>query len=383
MLTFKQYFSEADERHPWHAHAVSAGLKYNAQMSTRASGGVSHTYVDPKSGKLVKLFKHRDRVHYAIKHGAKVKSGQSVKEFKEALREEFGWNESTTPNDYAPNDYSPHSAPGKGVFEGFSEPTEHPFHSVVAKHNYKHTDTSAMLGAKNHTFSNDKGHQVHLKTTSGGQHSWHSSGKSGDTSASLNGHLMFHRESINESAEKHSLHSTATSLGYEHGSTVKPGNGEPTEYHYGHTKHGNKAPRVVLLDKPGSEQGFRVHHPVKTKKSTSGSTPEQLKKAVAKYSIHEGLFSKKPVGQKPAAQANAGDSPHYKTNHSYNHSDIEPSTVPVFKPSWQTAGKSDATKKEDVKSPIAGSLPPVKGIPKLNFPTKHKAKAPKSILTEK
>lgn len=50
-----------------------------------------------------------------------------------------------------------------------------------------------------------------------------------------------------------------------------------------------------------------------------------------------GLGKKKPVKPKFKPIRNPKDSSAYRTDHSYNNGDIEPSSVPVFKPSWQNA----------------------------------------------
>ncbi len=67
---------------------------------------------------------------------------------------------------------------------------------------------------------------------------------------------------------------------------------------------------------------------------------------VAEQSVDEGLFDflkkKKPAAAKPAPKFKPHkqkDSPHYRTDHHYGYGDIDPQTVPVFKPSWQTAGR--------------------------------------------
>jgi len=39
------------------------------------------------------------------------------------------------------------------------------------------------------------------------------------------------------------------------------------------------------------------------------------------------LFKKKPSKKRK-------DSPHYKTDHHYGHGDIDPATIPIFKPSF-------------------------------------------------
>ena len=53
-----------------------------------------------------------------------------------------------------------------------------------------------------------------------------------------------------------------------------------------------------------------------------------------------GLWGKakptKPEGFAPIKKGQK-DSPHYRTDHHYGHGDIEPSTIPIFKPTWQNA----------------------------------------------
>jgi len=51
-----------------------------------------------------------------------------------------------------------------------------------------------------------------------------------------------------------------------------------------------------------------------------------LEEGVVRNAINRLLKRKKAKPQK--------DSPHYKTKHHYGHGDIEPSSVPVFKPTW-------------------------------------------------
>ena len=61
------------------------------------------------------------------------------------------------------------------------------------------------------------------------------------------------------------------------------------------------------------------------------------------HGLKEGLFDrwlkpkKKPIGMRPYRTGKAKDSSAYRTDHHHGHGDIEPSDVPVFKPSWQNA----------------------------------------------
>ena len=75
---------------------------------------------------------------------------------------------------------------------------------------------------------------------------------------------------------------------------------------------------------------------------------EELEAALVKAMVDEGVFDwfkrkpASPTTPSPAPKMAAKvkkpkDSPHYKTDHHYGHGDIDPATIPVFKPSWKTA----------------------------------------------
>lgn len=86
-------------------------------------------------------------------------------------------------------------------------------------------------------------------------------------------------------------------------------------------KHGSNNEQTATVSADTEEDAkanFRKTHPDTTIVTISKS-PGFLHK----------LFGTKPKKDK--------DSSHYKTNHHYGHSDIDPNTVPIFKPSWQNA----------------------------------------------
>lgn len=72
------------------------------------------------------------------------------------------------------------------------------------------------------------------------------------------------------------------------------------------------------------------------KKRHAGMSEEEIVEFLSK------LFGpkKKATGFQPLKKAKDKDSAHYRTDHHYGHGDIDPKDIPVFKPTWQTAGKS-------------------------------------------
>jgi hypothetical protein len=74
----------------------------------------------------------------------------------------------------------------------------------------------------------------------------------------------------------------------------------------------------------------------------------ELEAVLVRTMIDEGMFDfwkpksahptkPKTMGTVPVKKAKpVKDSPHYRTNHHYGHGDIDPETVPVFKPgAWR------------------------------------------------
>lgn len=296
------------------------------------------------------------------------------------------------PNDYAPDDYGPRVAAGQGVMpEAFSSPEDHPFHAAAIAKGFKHTGTSSMLGKTNHTYEHPKtGKELKLSGDNRrfGLHTWHHDGKTGDNAASMSFHV--HEDfslkpssgaagmkrlivpsasslikvagskpvgtpNIQKSAYKshlqnkgikteshsdfdaknHPLHSALTSLGYEHTTTI--GHGGALNHHE-HIYKQKGHPDVSLHSHENGHE-FTVH----AKKKVHGYGPAKLKKTLdAHTGMDEGLI-KKFISWKD------GEGSAYKTSHHYNNGDIDPKTIPVFKPTWQSKTSDKTPPKPEVK----------------------------------
>jgi hypothetical protein len=55
---------------------------------------------------------------------------------------------------------------------GFDKHLEHPFTMDAERAGFKHQRTQNMVGASVHTFTHIRGHELHLKTGTTGQHSF-------------------------------------------------------------------------------------------------------------------------------------------------------------------------------------------------------------------
>lgn len=97
---------------------------------------------------------------------------------------------------------------------------------------------------------------------------------------------------------------------------------EANKYTVHFKKHGSdnvQTTNVSADTESDAKDSFRKSHPETSIVSVSKS----------------GGFLHKLFGKSDKKSGN--DSPHYKTNHHYGNSDIDPKTIPIFKPSWQNA----------------------------------------------
>lgn len=106
----------------------------------------------------------------------------------------------------------------------------------------------------------------------------------------------------------------------------------------------NKTPQQRAADAARREQQKKASqaHVMPTfaelaKKRKAGMSEEEILEFIGKF------FKKKPATpepkfKKPKNAVGHGDQA-YRTNHHYGGGDIDPQSVPVFKPSWQTAGR--------------------------------------------
>ncbi len=210
---------------------------------------------------------------------------------------------------------------------GFNDPSNHPFHATAIKTGFKHTASSSALGAATHIYAHKSSNEpLHLKTDSGGFPSWHHGNRSGTNAASL----AFHGGGLTEGLDMpHPFHKTLTDLGYE-----KQGSNFQPDSKLVNNRYTQKTgPDVTLQTIAGKHHYFTVHHKSNERKDISGDNETHLKRAIASHVMKEGILDL----FKPKIKSNipAKISPHYKTNHTYAvGGDIEPSTVPVFKPSY-------------------------------------------------
>lgn len=96
---------------------------------------------------------------------------------------------------------------------------------------------------------------------------------------------------------------------------------EANKYTIHFKKHGSdnvQTTNVSADTESDAKDSFRKSHPETSIVSVNKSG-----------GLFHKIFGKSDKGNK--------DSAHYKTNHHYGNSDIDPNTVPIFKPSWQNA----------------------------------------------
>ncbi len=316
-----------------------------------------------------------------------------------------------------------------GLTEGFADPSNHPWHDIAINSGFKHDRSSSALGAAHHVYT--KGHhELHLKTSTSGSPSWQQGAKSGTDNTPLKFHLSTLKEDFSGDSglqkltpiklptiKMPKLHNfmSKTKSNHNHPGPINKGGHdmkEDAEYYKGGEKH--KYPdashpvadhfkkHVAIAAKHGytvkhsDDKYVELQHPDKhsiqlhhIKGKVSGKETHRvgyIHNAFGQYNSKypEGISLKDKLEKfhktemkegfldilRPKVRAQTDepmyksdkDDPAYKTSHRYTvGGEIEPSSIPEFKPT---------VKKEDVRSPMNNSKPPVKPLPHIKEESK-------------
>jgi hypothetical protein len=77
----------------------------------------------------------------------------------------------------------------KIVTEAFGDSEQHPFHRTATKFGFQHNTTHSSVGAKVHVYDHPNGGELHLKTGSGGIHSFTLHHAAGSSSGESDNHM--------------------------------------------------------------------------------------------------------------------------------------------------------------------------------------------------